>query len=346
MIEVVEGGLLTTVQDAGRPDWTHLGVPIGGACDPCSLAVANMLVGNEPGAAAIEMTIAGPMLAPRAPIVLGLAGADLGGVVAPGGRRLEPGRSHRLESGWTISFPGSSGTTGGEPPGARAYLSVPGGFDVPTVLGSRSTALAAAFGGLDGRPLRAGDLLGPARPASPAIGPRVWPVLDGDPFRGDPASPIRVLRGPADGIEALVADSWRVAADSDRVGLRLDRSPADANLGTGAGAGAGGDGAGGDGRMASHGVVFGAVQVPADGRPIILLADHQTTGGYPVPAVVASVDRPRLGQLRPGSPVSFVEIGEAEAVAALALQRAALERGAALLREAAGWDALWETAGG
>ncbi|HEU4919055.1 MAG TPA: biotin-dependent carboxyltransferase family protein [Candidatus Limnocylindrales bacterium] len=343
MIEVVEGGLLTTVQDAGRPDWTHLGVPIGGACDRWSLAVANMLVGNEPGAAAVEMTIAGPVLALRSRMVVGLAGADLDCVVAPRGRRLEPGRSHRLEPGWTISFPGSSGPTDGDPPGARAYLAVPGGFDVPPVLGSRSTALAGAFGGLEGRFLRAGDLLGPADPASPAIGPRVWPALDGDPFRVDPVSPIRVLRGPADGIEALLAGSWRVAAESDRVGLRLEGATLDGTPNAIPGDGGGGAG---EGRMASHGVVFGAVQVPADGRPIVLLADHQTTGGYPVPAVVASVDRPRLGQLRPGSRVSFVEIGEAEAVAALAAQRAALERGAALLREAAGWDALWESAGG
>jgi len=337
MIEVVDGGLLTTVQDGGRPAWTHLGVPIGGACDPWSLAVANLLVGNEAGAAAIEMTIAGPVLAMRSPLVVGLAGADLGGVVAPGGRRLEPGRAHRLDAGSSISFPGSSGSDGG-PPGARGYLSVPGGFDVPPVLGSRSTELAGAFGGLDGRPLRAGDHLAPAGPASPPVALRAWPLLDGDPFGADPASPIRVLRGPAAGLEALVAGSWRVAAESDRVGLRLEGG---APMG-----GALSAGAAGDGRMASHGVIFGAVQVPADGRPIVLLADHQTTGGYPVPAVVASVDRPRLGQLRPGSAVSFVEIGEEEAVAALAAQRAALERGATLLREAAGWDALWQSAGG
>ena len=339
MFEVVEAGLQSTIQDAGRPEWTHLGVPVAGACDAWSLAVANLLVGNEPGAAALEMTVAGPVLSVRSDVVVGLAGADLDGLLRPAGRRLEPGRTHALEAGATIAFPGLSAA---EDHGARGYLAVPGGFDVPVVLGSRSTSLAGAFGGVAGRPIRAGDRLSAATPARgdrrrdvearfQDADVRAWPELDDDPLRGDPLRPVRLLRGPAAGIDGIVCTGWRVAAGSDRVGLRLEGPPLQPP---------------GDGRMLSHGLVFGAVQLPPDGRPIVLLADHQTTGGYPVPAIVASVDRPRLGQLRPGGSVSFVEADEAEALAALARQRAALARGAALLREAAGWDALWQSAGG
>ncbi|HSL34782.1 MAG TPA: biotin-dependent carboxyltransferase family protein [Candidatus Limnocylindrales bacterium] len=338
-LEVLDPGMLTTVQDAGRPEWTHLGVPIGGACDTWSLAVANRLAGNGPEAAALELTIVGPTLAIREAIVVGLAGADLGGIARPGDRRLEPGRSHRLEPGITISFPGwaaaSDGAIGGAV-GARGYLAVPGGVDVPEVLGSRSTSLAGAFGGLDGRPLRAGDTIRGLRAGSLAPAERHWPALSDDPLAGDPERPIRVVRGPGAGDDAkafehIVASPWRVAAGSDRVGLRLEGPPLDVPH---------------HGRMASHGVAFGAVQVPPDGTPIVLLADHQTTGGYPVAAVAISADRPRLGQLRPGSSVSFVEVTAADAVAALARQRAALDRGAALLRDADGWDELWRSAGG
>ena len=155
-LEVVEPGFLTTVQDAGRPGWAHLGVPVGGACDRWSLAVANLLAGNDAGAAAIEMTLAGPTLAVRDATTIGLAGADLGGVVVETGRRLEPGRSHRLEAGSTVAFPGGTGDTDA---GLRAYLALPGGFDVPEVLGSASTLLSARFGGIDGRALRNGDVL-------------------------------------------------------------------------------------------------------------------------------------------------------------------------------------------
>jgi biotin-dependent carboxylase-like uncharacterized protein len=246
-----------------------------------------------------------------------------------------------------VSFPGwaaaADGATGGAVTGAvggavgaRGYLAVPGGIDVPEVLGSRSTSLAGAFGGLDGRPLRAGDTIRGLRAGSLAPADRHWPALPDDPFLVDPDRPIRVVRGPgadenSTAFEHIVATPWRVAAGSDRVGLRLEGPPLDVPN---------------HGRMASHGVAFGAVQVPPDGAPIVLLADHQTTGGYPVAAVAISADRPRLGQLRPGSSISFVEVTAADAVAALARQRAALDRGAALLRDADGWDELWRSAGG
>ncbi len=210
ILDVIDGGLLTTVQDGGRPDWTHLGVPESGAADPWSLAVANLLAGNEPGAAALEITVIGPTLAVRVGGRLGLAGADLGARID--GRPLVPGRSHRVEPGETITIPGADG-----PSGARCYLAVPGGIDVPDVLGSRSTCLAGGFGGLDGRPLRSGDRIAAARPddAGPDGPEVVWPADDPRNERsrlGATEAVLRVLPGPSDGLDDLVAGPWRVAA--------------------------------------------------------------------------------------------------------------------------------------
>jgi antagonist of KipI len=327
VIEVIEPGLLTTVQDAGRPEWTHLGVPVGGACDSWGLALANLLVGNEPGAAALEMTIVGPTLRARDDVIVAIAGAAMGGP--------PPGRAMRIRAGELLELPGATPADGdGARAGARAYLAISGGIDVAAVLGSAATALAGAFGGFEGRALRRGDLLRHhAAPPGPFPG-ATWPASGEDPAPGGTDPPIRVVRGPAAGggrLEALLATTWTVASGSDRVGLRLagSRIPAPAASG-----------------ILSHGVTFGTIQLPPDGAPIVLLADGQTTGGYPVPAVVISADRPRLGQLRPGVPVAFAEVSIPEARAALMLQRAALERGAAIVREAAGWDALWQAAGG
>jgi antagonist of KipI len=317
-LEVIDGGLATTVQDGGRPEWAHLGVPPSGASDPWSLAVANVLLNGDPGAAALEMTLVGPTLVARRSTVIGLAGADLGGRVV-GGRGLPTGRSHRIEVGETIAFPGD-----GLDPRARSYLAVPGGIDVPEVLGSRSTCLAAGFGGVEGRPLRPGDIV---RGGESLPGERVWPS---DPSEADGATVLRVVAGPAPGIEGLVGTSWRVGSEADRVGLRLDGGPLPAGIA---------------GEVVSHGVTWGAVQVPPDGRPIVLGADHQTTGGYPVVAVVITADRPLLGQLRPGAEVRLRTIGRGEALGALREQRAAFAEGVAALRESVGWDELARSAG-
>ena len=336
-LEVVEPGFLTTVQDAGRPDWTHLGVPVGGACDSWSLAVANLLAGADAGTAALEMTIAGPTLAVRAATIVGLAGADLGGIVRETGRRLLPGRSHWLAAGSTIAFPG------GDPgAGARAYLALPGGIDVPAVLGSRATLLSAGFGGIDGRPARAGDRLAGAAAVDSALPPpgeRAWPWLDGDPF-ASAGEPLRVVAGPGPGVEEIVVRAWRVGPDSDRIGLRLEAA-GDAATATAGGAGT----VAGSGELLSHGVVHGAIQLPPGGTPLVLLADHQTTGGYHVAAVVARTDHPRLGQLRPGEVVRFVAVGHDDARAAYAEEARALARGAAALRGEDAWDELWRSAG-
>jgi antagonist of KipI len=332
-LEILDPGLLTTIQDAGRPDWTHLGVPVGGACDTWSLAVANLLAGADAGAAALETTIAGPTLAVREATTIGLAGADLGGVVRETGRRLVPGRCHQLRPGTTVAF------AGGDPgAGARAYLALPGGISVPEVLGSASTLTSAGLGGIDGRAIRAGDLISARVQGDAITGERTWPWLESDPIATLPADgslTLRIVPGPAAGEDALLEDAWRVRPDSDRIGLRLE--PADAGLAAIAGASAG--------ELLTHGVVRGAVQLPRGGMPLVLLADHQPTGGYPVVAVVARADHPRLGQLRPGAIVRFRAITAEDARTAVAEQAAALARGAAALRAGDPWDDIWRSAG-
>jgi antagonist of KipI len=324
LLEVLDGGLLTTIQDRGRPDWTHLGVPESGAADPWSRAAANLLAGNEPGAAVLEATIVGPTLRALRPLTVTLAGAVLGAHLA--GRRVAVGRSHRLAGGDVLAMPGGSGA------GCRAYLAIRGGFTVPDLLGSRSTCLAAGFGGLAGRPLRAGDLLSGPIGEDTAPTELAWPVEAVPPAVAvDTPAVLRVLPGPSAGLDDIVRREWHVAPASDRVGIRLDGEPLPAGIG---------------GEATTFGVPWGAIQVPSDGRPIVLGPDHQTTGGYRVIGVVISADRHVLGQLAPGAAVRFLETTQAHAVAALGERRDALERGAAAVRDAARWDALAQGAGG
>ena len=292
-------------------------MPVGGACDPWSLAVANLLAGADAGAAALEMTIAGPTLvgATRRRSSASRARTSVASCARRAGGCCRVART-RLAAGSTIAFPGGDAGAG-----ARAYLALPGGIDVPAVLGSRSTLLSAGFGGIDGRPLRAGDVLGGAAAVDPAPPPgeRAWPWLDGDPF-ASAGEPLRVVAGPGPGVEEIVGRAWRVGADSDRIGLRLEAADERDRTASGTGTAAG------SGELLSHGVVHGAIQLPPGGAPLVLLADHQTTGGYPVAAVVARADHPRLGQLRPGEVVRFVAVGADEARAAYAEQARALAR--------------------
>jgi len=237
VLEVVSPGLLSAVQDLGRPGLESLGVPSGGAADPLGLAVANLVVGNEPGFAAVECTLLGPELRVLLDVTVGLGGADLGAHAFPSGRSLRPGAAHRLRAGEVLAF-------GDVEPevGCRAYLAVAGGIEVPEVLGSRSTSLVGGFGGHEGRPLRAGDRLreGAAAPGSEEA---EWPVDLPLPSLG---VPIHVLAGPdafGDGapsddaaavstgsLAQLLASAWKVSHDSDRRGLRLE-GPALSNVG-------------------------------------------------------------------------------------------------------------------
>lgn len=326
VLEVLEPGLLTTVQDAGRPRAARWGVPRGGAADGEALAVANLLLGNDPAAAVLEITLAGPTLRVLAPTTVALAGADLAGRVEPSGEPLEPGHAVRIGPGATLVLAGPAHD------GLRACLAVPGGVAVTPVLGSASTVLRAGFGGLDGRPLRAGDIVAATSRGVPA--PARWPGEAG--AWGAPGA-IRVVPGPhADGgddprVASLVDIAWTVGADSDRMGLRLTGEAA---------LPAAHDAA----DLLTIGVTPGAVQLPPDGRPIVLLADAQPTGGYPVIAVVAAVDRPALARLRPGDRFRFVPVARAEAIGLLAARRRAFAEAAAHLRESHGWDEAWRSA--
>jgi antagonist of KipI len=297
-LEVISPGLLSTVQDAGRTAVTDLGVPISGACDPLARAAANLLLGNEPADPVLEITLTGPVLAARESVVVALAGADFDARVDEDGRRLRPGSSLLLRAGTTLRF-------GSARDGARACLALAGGIDVPMVLGSASTAPVGGFGGLDGRPLREGDLIRARERGLSGTAGRVWPGPGASSGVSGThgARVVRALEGPDEGavsgaaLDQLWTTDWTVGARSDRVGVRLE----------------GGRLEGADGELLSHGMVWGAVEVPPGGAPIILLADHPTVGGYPVPAVVAAVDRPVLGQLRPGDRVRLERVDLHEA---------------------------------
>jgi antagonist of KipI len=302
LLEVVEPGLLTTVQGRGRPDAVDLGVPVGGACDPWSLAVANALVGNPPTNAALEMTLAGATFRVLEDCILAVAGADMGDGVPIG-------RSVQLRRGETIAFGAARAGSG-----VRTYLAMGGSIDVPEVLGARSTCLVGGFGGLDGRTLRAGDVIR-SREARRKVRERDWPGAVG-PLAGPLPHQVRVVRGPdADefaGAYATMLDTgWTVSGRGDRQGIRLDgpalspETPA---------------------TMLSRGMTWGTVQLPPDGVPIILLADHQTVGGYPAIAVVISADRPLIGQLGPGDDFRFSEVSLAEGQRLLRAQADEFER--------------------
>jgi biotin-dependent carboxylase-like uncharacterized protein len=326
VLEVLEPGLLATVQDGGRPAAVGLGVPLGGACDPWSLAVANLLLDNAPAAPALEITLAGTTLGVLESCVVALAGADLGAHVPEERRTVRPGTAHRLQAGTHLAFTGAGR-------GARAYLGLTGGVAVPSVLGSTSTCLVGAFGGHEGRPLARGDRIHPARAAAHLAAGRHWPATLADPLAL--AGPLRLLAPPSTGRAAerarrsLLEATWTVAGEADRMGLRLDGPRLPATRGSGS--------------LPSRPVVWGTVQVPPDGTPIVLLADHQTVGGYPIAGIVARADHPRLAQLRPGDPVRFEPITIAAAQEALRTQVALLRAGAGELARDP-WDALAEFA--
>lgn len=349
MLEVQEAGTLASIQDAGRPGFVDLGVPIGGACDPRSLAIANVLLGNVPAAPAVEVTLAGFALVVLRTCTVAIAGADLGARVPEELRTLLPGHVHLLRAGTHLRFERRL-------KGARAYLALAGGIAVPPVLGSAATCLAGGFGGIEGRPLRHGDRLIPSRPDTLERAGRAWPddepalgqTKEGqggkrtddeleDASAGGRAVRLRVVEGPGSRLlpgtlEALCARTWETAPEGDRTGLRL--------LGPQLPPGDGG------GALVSTGMLWGAVQVPPDGSPIVLLADAPPVGGYPVPAVVIRADLPLLGQLAPGDRLSFVAVGIDEAQMSYRAQRVAFERAAARLPAADAWDELDFGAGG
>ena len=278
-IEVISPGLLTTIQDDGRHGYAHLGVPPSGALDKAAFRLANRLVGNDVSAAVLEMTILGCTLRFNQVSTVVLTGAHVQATLN--------GREEAMNAPFTVPTGGVL-ALGSIRQGARTYLAVRGGLDVPVVLGSRSTDTLTGLGPL---PVRAGDALPLGTMVQPWPGVEIAAVSD-----FDPALPFRVIPGPRSdwftpgALAALVDQPYLVHPDSNRVALRLS-GPLLPRARTG--------------ELASEGILAGAVQVPMSLQPILFLNDHPTTGGYPVIAVLHSSDLDRVGQLRPGDTLRF-----------------------------------------
>lgn len=307
---MLEPGLQTTIQDLGRPGLMRYGVTPGGALDRAALILGNRLVGNEPEAAALEITLVGPRLRFAQPAIAALTGANLGATL--GGAATPRWEPFAVAAGDELAFRPPGGD------GARAYLCLAGGLAVEPVMGSRSTDLFGGFGGWRGRALVAGDELPVGAEHEPAAA-LLRRRLVGPPPRHDPGDPVRVVLGPQaerftpDGMATLLAATYTVSPKADRMGLRLDGPPV-----------AHRDGA----DLVSEGIAHGAIQVPGDGRPIVLLGARQTIGGYPKPATAIGADLDGLGQRRPGDPVRFAAVEPAEARALTLAGRAGWAEGA------------------
>ncbi len=298
---VREAGLLTTVQDLGRPGRGALGVPAGGALDKEALRIANLLVGNPEETAGLEITVLGPTFEALGEIDLAVSGGAFG---------PEPGRVIKVRGGERVELRPRAAGSGP----ARAVVAVAGGIAVPLVLGSRSTCVSAGFGGLDGRPLRKGDVVTVGEPFSaPCREARIPELPAADEIT------LRVLPGPQAGDfgeEATAifhSSAFRIRPESNRIGFRLE-----------------GPKVAGDARaieeLPSEGTPLGAVQVTADGQPIVLLAERPTTGGYPKIAAVVAADLGLLVRAQPGSRVRFAPVALAEARRLLAEREERIRR--------------------
>lgn len=303
MIEVEQAGALTTVQDLGRRGWRHLGVAVAGALDPDAAALANRLVGNAVDAALLEFSLTGPALVLRDGATIALTGGDVEAmhIDAAGARTPVP-------CGRPVALPAGKLRVGAVRRGVRGWLAMAGGIDVAPVLGSRSTDLRGGFGGLHGRALKRGDVLrtGVAPPALSMPTPAWWFAFDELPQHRLALHfvPCADDRTP---VEAFADQAWRVDSRSNRQGLRLAGEPLTAPTGD----------------IVSLPVAPGTIQLPPDGQPIVLLADAQTTGGYPRLGYVAAADLPLLAQASPGMEIRWIAI-DADASRALWARRRTL----------------------
>jgi biotin-dependent carboxylase-like uncharacterized protein len=287
-LKVLAPGLHTTVQDLGRLGYQAIGVPVSGALDGFSLRLANALVGNSPGTPALEVLMSGPTFEVAADTVrVAIAGVGASLAIGAEKARIGAGQSVTLPRGAVVEVVAGQSASG--------YLAVEGGIAVPRVLGSTSTYVRAAIGGLDGRALRRGDFvpLAIARASERAELRLPLPLTP----TGD--QPIRVVLGPQqeyfteEAVAAFLLAEFRISQSADRMGMRLD-GPFLHHRG------------GWD--IVSDAITTGAIQVPGSGQPILLLADHQTTGGYPKIATVISADLPVVGRRRPGDRLRFAAV--------------------------------------
>lgn len=315
---VIKPGLFTTVQDEGRFGFQQYGVITSGAVDRVALRLANVLVGNEQGAAALEATMVGPELVWNCPSLFAVCGADLSptldGVPVPLWKTIAAPAGSRLRFGKSLQ-------------GCRAYIAVGGGIDVPLVMNSRSTYVRAEIGGWQGRPLHAGDMLPIGRTSvrteklaralrekcgTDEMGVSGWSVSRGLIPRYGRNPVVSVIAGQEQGWfdeesqRRFYSEAFELLPQSDRMGYRLKGSALRLKESR---------------EMISSAVTFGTVQVPPDGNPIVLMADHQTTGGYPKIAQVIGGDLSLLAQLQPGDTVRFAPVPLREAQQAALIHR-------------------------
>ena len=285
-------GPLTTVQDAGRFGYQSSGIRPSGVMDAAAYEAANALVGNENGEAVLEMTFLGATLEFRTEAWFAATGADMQAKLD--GVPIVRYQAIHAAAGQTLSF-------GMATNGCRGYFAVRGGVDVPMVMGSRSTDMSAKLGGFEGRALKAGDVL-------PTLSLGAWAPQGRsyEPPVYESATTVRVVPGPqeeyftAAGLATFFSAAYEISPNSDRMGIRLDGPEIESCSGT---------------DIVSDGIVFGSIQVPSGGKPILLMADHQTAGGYAKIGTVLSFDLPKLAQARPGDKVRFVRISAEDAQA-------------------------------
>jgi antagonist of KipI len=294
-IHVIRAGLQTTVQDLGRWGFQAAGVPVAGPMDPFSHRLANLLVGNPSHAALLEITLIGPELEFDVPATIAVCGAEFD--VSVGGSPVALGTSVRVAPGMRLQF-------GRRRAGARAYLAIAGGVQTPPALRSRATHVVSAMGGLEGRALQAGDRL----PIQPSSVPTASRRASGLTLPASGRARLRLLPGPqADWFDAsahrmLTSVSFRISPRSNRMGYRLEGPPLARVRGE---------------EVISAPLPFGAVQVPAAGEPILLMADRQTAGGYPQIASLIAADWSVAGQLAPGDFIEFAFCSRQDAAGAL-----------------------------
>ena len=300
-ITILNPGMLTSVQDLGRIGYQQFGVSVSGVMDPRSASIANILVGNDESEAVLECTMMGPHIRFDAPNIIAITGGDLGATLD--GQRIDTYRAIPVNAGQTLRFTMLR-------TGCRAFVAFAGGLDIPVVMGSRSTNMKAKIGGYQGRKLQKDDVIGFRAPktnlglrhTSPEFMPRAEYKL-------------RIVLGPQDdafterGITTFLSSVYTLTPEFDRMGCRLDGELIEHVK---------------SGDIISDGIAFGAVQVPSAGKPIIMLADRQTTGGYAKIANVISADFRILAQLKAGDKVRFEKVSIAAAQEALLAQRATL----------------------
>jgi biotin-dependent carboxylase-like uncharacterized protein len=316
-IEIVKPGLATTVQDAGRPGYYNVGIPLSGALDQYSFRCANLLVGNDENAAVLECTLLAPELAFHAAAIVAVTGAEVGpklnGTAVPGNTAFAVKAGDRLVFDFMRL-------------GARAYIAVAGGIDVPVILGSRSTYGLGAFGGFQGRKLAAGDRLPVGTPSARAKAGRALPAELAMPLPKE--TELRVVPGlyfhriTDASAGQFFADTWSVAPEADRIGYRYKHGRPLQWRERKQPFGAGSD----PSNIVDAGYPYGSIQVPGGLEPIILHRDAVSGGGYAMIGTIISADMDRIAQMQPNYKARFVRVDLEQALAARRDYKARLDR--------------------